>query len=322
MGGVVDLIRPMLATAGDLPREPAGWAFEMKWDGVRAIVYFDDGAVRLYSRNDRDVSVSYPELQSMGDDVSGRAVLDGEIVALDASGRPSFGTLQQRMHVADPVAARRLAGEVPAIFFAFDLLQLGDVPLLEQTYVERRELLERLGLDGPSWQTPPVFEGGASAAMAASHAARLEGVVAKRLTSRYRPGARSRDWIKVKNLRTQEVVIGGWRSGEGRRSGTVGALLMGVPEPDGLGYAGKVGTGFTDAMLVDLQHRLEAIAIGSTPFSTEVPRPDARAANWVRPLLVGEVAYGERTGDGRLRHPVWRGLRPDKSPEDVGWELS
>jgi bifunctional non-homologous end joining protein LigD len=312
----------MLAKTGPLPRG-AGWAYEMKWDGVRAIVYLDDD-VKLFSRNDRDVSVSYPELQGMADAIGTPAVLDGEIVALDDQGRPSFGLLQRRMHVGDPGAARRLSEEVPAIFLAFDLLRLGDALLLEQSYENRRELLERLDIDTASWQTPPAFHGdadqAAEQALAASQAQHLEGVVAKRRSSTYRPGARTTDWVKVKNLHTQEVVIGGWRMGDGRRDGTIGALLMGVPEPGGLRFAGRVGTGFSDATLSDIQTRLEALAASSSPFADELPRIESRGARWVRPQLVGEVEFSERTGDGRLRHPVWRGLRPDKSAAEVVWE--
>ena len=318
--GSGSLIRPMLATAGALPLDDSDWAFEMKWDGVRAIVYLDEERVSLYSRNDRNVSVSYPELAPIGAQVEGRVVLDGEIVALDSAGRPDFGRLQRRMHVADPVAAGRLAAEVPVVFLAFDLLQIGAVPVLDQPYRDRRELLDRLALDGPAWQTPPVFEGSGAEAVAASQAQQLEGVVAKRLSSPYRPGVRSREWTKVKNLRMQEVLIGGWRPGEGRRSGTIGALLMGVPGPNGLDFAGRVGTGFTDAVLADLLDRLESLSSPQPPFGAVLPTVERRGAQWVRPELVGEVEYSERTADGRLRHPVWRGLRPDKAPSDVVWE--
>lgn len=313
----------MLAKTGPLPHG-AGWAYEMKWDGVRAIVYLDparDGdGVRLFSRNDRDVSVSYPELGAMARAIGTPAVLDAEIVALDPHGRPSFGLLQRRMHVTDRAVARRLTNEVPAVLLVFDLLRLGDTLLLEQPYRDRRELLERLDIDTAHWQTPPAFHGDADEAMAASRAQQLEGVVAKRLHSTYRPGVRTSDWTKVKNLRTQEVVIGGWRVGDGRRSGTVGALLMGVPETAGLRFAGRVGTGFSDATLSDLQTRLERLAQSVSPFADDLPRIESRDAHWVRPALVGEVEYSERTADGRLRHPVWRGLRPDKNPADVVWE--
>ena len=345
-GTVPELIRPMLATTAPIPEQPAGsipgreqWAYEMKWDGVRAIVYLGPHTVRVMSRNDRDVSVSYPELQGMADHLaSPGSVLDGEIVSFDSSGRPSFGRLQQRMHVTDPGAAQQLSQTVPAVFLAFDLLRLGDRSLLDHTYADRRELLERLDIDTAHWQTPPAFSGSGRDAVQASLDQHLEGVVAKRVDSVYRPGVRTMDWRKAKNIKAQEVVvlavrhrvddrrevvIGGWRPGNGRRSDTIGSLLMGVPEPAvagrpaGLLYVGHVGTGFSEAVLAQLSSRLTALRTDRSPFSTPLPRADARDAIWVRPSIVGEVAYSEWTTDDRLRHPAWRGLRPDKRPEDV-----
>lgn len=315
---MADLIAPMLATAGSLPppAQDDQWAYEMKWDGVRAVVYLAGGRLEIRSRIGRDVTVSYPELRELSAAVDG-AVLDGEIVALDGSGRPSFGLLQQRMHVADAKEARRLAGAVPAVFLAFDLLRLGSELLLDQRWSTRRELLDRLELDGPAWQTPPVFHGGGGQALDASRVQHLEGVVAKRLSSPYRPAARSRDWIKIKHVRTQEVVVGGWRPGQGRRSGSVGSLLIGVPGPDGLEYAGHVGTGFSDAALARLLVRLRGLARDDSPFATALARPERLDAHWVQPVLVGEVAFTEWTPDRRLRHPAWRGLRSDKRPQDV-----
>ena len=320
-----DLIRPMLAVTGPVPSQPAAprppeWAYEMKWDGVRAVLYLGVDDVRIMSRNDRDVTVSYPELAGMARHLaSAGTVLDGEIVAFDGAGRPSFGRLQQRMHVGDPRAARQLSLEVPAVFLAFDLLRLGGQSLLEHGYADRRELLERLDIDTQHWQTPPVFAGSGADAMRASLDQNLEGVVAKRLDSGYRPGARSPDWRKAKNIKAQEVVIGGWRPGQGRRQETIGSLLMGVPESPGgpLTYVGHVGTGFSQAVLAQLSARLTALRTEHSPFSRPLPRVDARDAVWVRPAIVGEVAYTEWTADDRLRHPSWRGLRPDKSPEDV-----
>lgn len=152
--------------------------------------------------------------------------------------------------------------------------------------------------------------------MHVSQEQKLEGVVAKRLTSLYSPGRRSPDWIKIKNIRTQEVIVGGWRPGTGRRAGTIGSLLLGIPTADGLSYVGRVGTGFTDAILADLTSRLHRSQRETTPF-LDVPRAEARDAHWVTPKMVGEVAFSEWTSDGRLRHPAWRGLRPDKSPDQV-----
>jgi bifunctional non-homologous end joining protein LigD len=313
-----ELIRPMLAVAGALPTNAAEWGYEMKWDGVRAVVYLEAGAVRIYSRNDRDVTVSYPELAGLAAAYDGQElVLDGEIVAFDQHGRPSFGRLQQRMHVTDAAAAAHLSRTVPAVFLAFDLLRMDGHVLTAQPYAQRRELLEHLDVDGPSWHTPPVFHGSAADALAASQEQGLEGVLAKRLDSIYRPGVRTSEWTKFKNIHTQEVVIGGWRPGQGRRTDTIGSLLMGIPGPDGLAYVGHVGTGFSQAALADLSTRLTKLRAPQSPFREALPRADSRDAQWVRPALVGEVAFSERTADNRLRHPSWRGLRPDKNVADV-----
>ena len=309
----------MLATLGHLPPSgsDAGWGFEMKWDGVRAIAYVIDGQLRLISRNDADMTVSYPELTRLPAQLAhGAAFLDGEIVSLTRAGRPSFSQLQKRMHVQDPVAANRLATAEPVVFYVFDLLVHDGMPLIGQSYEDRRAALEGLEIDESSWQVPPAFRGSGQDAVRASQSLQLEGVVAKRLASTYRPGQRSKDWVKIKNLRTQEVVIGGWSAGLGHRAQTLGALLVGIPTPNGLAYAGKVGTGFTESMLSDLLADLAPLASAEAPFIA-VPKPDARAARWVLPVLVGEVVFSEWTGEGRLRHPVWRGLRPDKSAADV-----
>ena len=313
------LVRPMLAVLRDeLPRDDDGYAYEFKWDGVRAIVYVDGGRPRVLSRNDRDVTASYPELRVMAEHLgSRRVVLDGEIVAMDEKGRPSFEALQSRMHVTNAAQVRRLVTHTPATFLAFDVLYLDGVSLLELPYEQRRQALESLELSGPSWQTTPVFFGGGEAVLAASKQQGLEGIVAKRRDSRYYPGKRSDCWLKLKNIRTQEVVIGGWKPGEGRRKGAIGSLLLGVPGPDGLDYAGHVGTGFTDKMLRDLEADLTPIKRDTSPFATTVPREHARDAHWVEPEIVGEVAFTEWTREGRLRHPAWRGLRPDKSASEV-----
>jgi bifunctional non-homologous end joining protein LigD len=310
---------PMLATTGSLAalRPETEWAFEMKWDGLRALVEVDAGRATLISRNQIDMTVAYPEIAALGPACPTlSAVLDGEIVSLDHAGRPSFARLQKRMHVADAAAANRLARTDPAVLLVFDVLRLDGRSLLDQPYVLRRQRLEALALAGAAWQTPPAFHGSGAQAVATSLEHGLEGVVAKRLDSGYAPGRRSRNWIKIKNVRAQEVLIGGWSPGRGRRAGMIGALLVGVPEGPRIGYAGKVGTGFTDAMLRDLAADLEPLSRPDSPFP-DVPRVDARDAHWVNPVLVGEVSFTEWTGDGRLRHPTWRGLRPDKSVGEV-----
>jgi bifunctional non-homologous end joining protein LigD len=312
-----NLVRPMLAMAGTLP-ETSGWGFEFKWDGARAVCYVDGGRIRLLSRNDRDVTSSYPELHHAGEPLGSRqAVLDGEIVAFDEGGRPSFAMLQQRMHVADATKARRLAAQVPVAYLVFDVMFLDGESTTERPYRERRGLLEGLGLDGPHIAVPPWFDGGGPDVQRASEEQGLEGVVAKRLASTYQAGRRSRDWVKVKHHRTQEVVVVGWAPGKGRRQGSIGALLLAVNGPEGLLFAGRVGTGFTDAVLDDLAERLRPLERPSSPLSVPPPRAHAADSRWVEPRLVGEVTFTEWTADGRLRHPSWRGLRPDKDVADV-----
>jgi len=317
-------LTPMLATAGALPgpAEDAQWGYETKWDGARVLAFVEDGGVRLRSRNDLDVTVSYPELAGLAAALGKRrVVLDGEVVAFGTDGRPSFARLQKRMHVGRPADARRLSGTDPIRYLAFDLLSIDGRATLGLPYAERRRLLEDLALDGAGWQCPRYFAGNGPAVLRASQQLRLEGVVAKRLTSTYRPGRRSPDWRKIKNIRTQEVVVLGWQPGNGRRAGTIGSILVGVPGDAGpLRYAGKVGTGFSQAALVGLHRQLEPLARPTAALSAPPPAAETPGAHWVQPVLVGEVGFGEWTPDGRLRHPVWRGLRPDKSADEVRLE--
>jgi len=312
-------VAPMLATPSKtLPVDDNGWSYEMKWDGVRAVGYVDGGRLTLLSRNDRDVTSTYPELRTLGEALgSTQVILDGEIVAFDESGRPSFGRLQQRLGVTSASQTRRLASSHPVVYILFDLLHLDGRPTLGLPYSERRALLEGLELAGPAWQTPPVLEGDGTDLLEATRERGLEGLLAKRSDSKYQPGRRSPGWLKIKNSLDVEVVIGGWRRGEGRRRGTLGALLLGVPDDDGLRYVGKVGTGFDDATLRDLDRRLARLKRKTSPF-VDVPRKDAKDALWCSPTLVGEVAFSGWTADGRLRHPSWRGLRPDKSTAAPG----
>lgn len=312
-------VRPMLAQPADQVPEGRQWAYEMKWDGVRAVVLVDGGRVQVVSRNGDDVSASYPELRHLGEAVGARPlVLDGEIVAFDEHGRPSFAVLASRIHVADAGRAARLAQHTPVVYMVFDVLYADGHPTMDLPYDDRRRLLESLGLQGPAWATPPAFTDRSGAdVLAAAGDEGMEGIVAKRRSARYLAGRRSDDWRKIKHFRTQEVVIGGWVPGQGRRAATMGALLMGLPEDGGLRYVGKVGTGFSDQVLEDLTRELRRLRQPASPFTTAPPPSQTAGAVWVRPRLVGEVRYSEWTEEGRLRHPSWRGLRRDKRPQDV-----
>jgi bifunctional non-homologous end joining protein LigD len=310
---------PMLAVPGALPREDAGWAFEMKWDGVRALAYLGGGPCQLVSRTGRDITVAYPELAALGQAAGAPLLLDGEIVAFE-DGRPSFAQLQQRMHVTSARHAARLAGRIPVSYLIFDVLHAAGHPLLDTPYARRRQLLEDLDLSGGggSWQVPPSFTGLAGTdVLAISRDHGLEGIVAKRLGSAYQPGRRSPDWRKIKNVYRQEFVVGGWRRGERSRAGQIGSLLVGVHGPGGLTYTGHVGTGFTQQTLDLLASRLTPLAQPASPFTNDIPRDHARGAVWVQPLLVIEAAFATWTPEGRLRAASYQGLRDDKDPTDV-----
>jgi bifunctional non-homologous end joining protein LigD len=325
-GAPAEVPLPMLATAGELPpaEDDAAWGYEFKWDGVRAVAAVHGGVLGLTSRKGTDITVRYPEVARLPAGLAGHdVVVDGEIVAMDAAGRPDFGALQNRMHRTGPEVPR-MAAEKPVTFLVFDLLSCDGEDLLDLPYRERRTRLDALGLTGQRWVTTPWFQGidqgGGGGVGAGVHAASqengLEGVVAKRLASTYRPGRRSPDWRKIKNIRTQSVVVGGWRPGQGRRAGGIGSLLVGVPDDEGrLVYVGHVGTGFSDQDLRDLRQLLTARA--TAPFDGVLPREVTRDAHWVEPDLVGEVAHTEWTAEGRLRHPAWRGVRDDLEPDDV-----
>ncbi len=312
-------IRPMLALAGTLPKSDDGWAYEFKWDGVRAIVYSEAGRTRISSRNDKDLATSFPELRAIGEFLGSRAaILDGEIVAFDDEGRPSFGRLQQRLNLASKSLITKRSQEVPASYLAFDLLYFDGQLLLDRSYDERRKLLESLKFQGDSFATPVSFRdrGGADVLRVARETG-LEGVVIKRRKSPYSPGRRNGDWVKVKNFRTQEVVIGGYTEGKGERENSLGALLLGIPGKNGLAYVGKVGTGFGESAREELVKVLASLSSEASPFSTKLSPRETALARFVRPKLVGEVRFSEWTKDGHLRQPSWRGLRPDKDPNEV-----
>lgn len=309
----------MLATAGTLGLLRGGeWALEWKWDGIRALAHVEHGEVRLRSRNGIDVTARYPELHRLPEIVDGDALLDGEIVALDEAGRPSFGVLQQRMGLTKPREIAAVAASVPVRLLLFDVLEADGVPLVDEPYLERRARLEALvhPRRGVPVEVPALAEGTPEEALEESRLLGLEGVMAKRVDSTYRPGARSDDWVKLKVTRTQEVVIGGYRRGVGTREGRIRSLLVGIPGEEGLEYAGRVGSGFRERELDRLLERLDALAQPDSPFLA-VPAADLGDAVWVRPELVGEIEFGEWTGTGVARHPRWRGLRPDKAPADV-----
>jgi bifunctional non-homologous end joining protein LigD len=300
----------MLATTGDLPVGP-GWAYELKWDGVRALATSHDGTLRLHARSGAEITLAYPELAPLAQ-LLPDAVLDGEVVVLDPAGRPSFTALAERMHVRERARAARLAASVPVTYLIFDLLRLDGVDLTDRPWSARRELLDALDLNGSRWLVPPYFLDG-PATLAAARENSLEGVVAKRISSVYRPGIRSPDWVKYKAEATAEFVIGGYRPG----ARALGALLIGVPGPDGLLFRGRVGGGISAASERQVLGVLRPLIVPQSPFAGLLAREDAKDATWVRPEKVVEVKYGQRTPDGRLRFPRFLRLRPDLTSEEV-----
>ncbi|MHC9043748.1 non-homologous end-joining DNA ligase [Microbacterium saperdae] len=322
-GAQAATLAPMLAENGTpaLARSLSdpSWV-EVKWDGIRAVGTWSNGRMLLHARSGIDITARYPELTADGAPFLpvSDAIVDGEIVAFDAQGRPSFSLLQNRMHLTRPREIEREVVRTPIVYVLFDLLRLDGHDLTDMPLRQRRTLLHDLaeGLDAPV-QIPPVFDD-VDAALAASREFGLEGVVAKDPSSRYRPGQRSPSWLKLKHTLMQEAVIVGIRPGKGDRESTLGSLLLAVPDTAGgpLRYVGRVGTGFTERTLRDLLARLEPLRVDTAPLGG-VPALDASDALWVRPELVGEVEFANWTPDGVLRHARWRGLRPDKTPGDV-----
>jgi bifunctional non-homologous end joining protein LigD len=315
----------MLARSADEPPSGDGWAFEIKWDGVRALAYVEDD-LRLESRTGEDITRRYPELGALAANVHRPAILDGEIVAFDDDGHPSFQRLQARMGLTSPIQVMRRTRDTPVTYMVFDVLYLDDRLTIELPYEERRRLLAGLELEGPSWQSPGHHLGDGEAMLEATRKRELEGVVAKRLESTYRPGKRTHDWLKVRNVRRQELVVGGWMPGEGGRSGRVGSLLVGYwdstpQEAERLGrspllvFAGGVGTGFTYAEIERLTTLLTRRERAESPF--DVGGPKRRGARWCEPELVCEVEFREWTREGTLRAPSYKGLRDDKDPREV-----
>jgi bifunctional non-homologous end joining protein LigD len=308
-------IKPMLARTGPLPPDEERYGFEVKWDGIRTVLFCDHGHMNLQGRNFTDFTPRYPEVRELAGELGARRIiLDGEVVAFDDEGRPSFERLQSRMHLASDSAVKRRMKDTPVTYVIFDLLYLDGHSTVSLTYEERRDLLERLELEGPYWRTPGYHRGEGSALLEATREVGVEGVVAKRLDCPYEPGRRASGWIKVKNVAIQDVVIGGWTPGLGGRGGTIGALAVGVMEDDKLVYAGKVGTGFTQQTLAMLKKELDPLKRPDSPFSGRQPPKDTV---FVEPTLVASVEFREWTRTGTLRAPSFKGLRPDKDSSEA-----
>jgi bifunctional non-homologous end joining protein LigD len=309
-----DRIKPMLARSGALPRDEAKWGFEVKWDGIRTVCFLDHGHITLQGRNFTDFTPRYPEVRELARELGARRViLDGEVVAFDEEGRPSFERLQSRMHLASDSAVKRRMRDTPVTYVIFDVLYLEGRSTLSLPYERRREVLDALELEGPAWRAPAYHRGEGSALLAATRELGIEGVVAKRLDSLYEPGRRNSSWVKVKNVCEQDVVIGGWTPGEGGRSSTLGALAVGVYDDGKLSYAGKVGTGFTEKTLALVQRELGKLRRDDSPFEGRQP---PKGTIFVEPRLVARVELREWTRSGTMRAPSFKGLRDDIDPQD------
>ncbi|GLY27134.1 hypothetical protein Kisp02_04990 [Kineosporia sp. NBRC 101731] len=314
-------MRPMLATPADadrgLPTDAERWAYEVKWDGWRVLADIHDGAVRLWSRSEREITPAFPELEAIGR-AHPDVLLDGEIVIL-SGGVPSFTALADRIHVTDRRKAQALAARAPATLIAFDALRMYGVDLKRRTWQERREALERLPASGDHWQLSPVYDD-VGILLHATLEQGLEGVVAKRRGSDYRPGVRSSDWRKLAHRRVQSVIVGGWRPEVNARN-PVGGLLIGIPYQGQLRFAGRMGSGLTaPGVQADLRRLLTPLQLEKSPFDDPVPRADAKGATWTQPRLVVDVRHMGRTDNGRLRQPVFRGIRADLEAQDVRHE--
>lgn len=308
--------------APHIPPDDENWAYEIKWDGMRAIGFVEDGRLRLQSVNGLDATQRFPELVGLADAIAPHtAVLDGEIVTFNEHGIPSFGLLQPRMQARNDTAARERAAEQPVFYVLFDLLELDGIDMTSLRYEERRAKLLELVPTGPFSKVSDGWIGGGEDLMKVMRDQGMEGLIAKRLGSRYEIGRRSRSWLKLKVRRRQELVVGGWLPGEGARSSHFGALLIGYHDRKAKGsplrYAGRVGTGFNETELQRLLALLEELKTDECPFDPEPPRPVIRRAHWVRPELVVEVEFGEWTKDAILRHPAYVGQRVDKDAADV-----
>lgn len=303
----------MLATPGDLPDGPE-WLFEVKWDGMRLLAEVVDGTVHLSSRTERDVTAHFPELHGLPR-LAPDVLLDGEVVLLER-GIPSFAALADRMH--SPVDPRTAAAR-PVTFMVFDVLRLYGVSLVDRPLAERRATVERLELAAvPNLSLSPGYTDG-RALLEVTRQRGMEGVVAKRRDSPYRPGRRSPHWVKTAHQQTQVCLVGGWRP-ERSSAGRIGALLLGLPDDTGLRYVGKVGAGLAGTTAQRVLHE-RLVRREQPPFAERLPRPDGVGAHWCEPLTVVEVAHLGWTEGGRLRQPVYRGVRDDLEPDQVRQEV-
>lgn len=312
------IITPMKAAPGELPAT-GEWGYEIKWDGMRIIAHLDSDGVRLQSGNGNDATTSFPELAGLDVLLDGfdSLILDGEAVAIDEDGVPSFSLLQHRMHVSDPADARRRAVTVPVSYAIFDLLHVNGNDTMKLPLRDRRTLLEQIVDPGPHWRLTAMHEEDPAGLLATITERGLEGVVAKQLSSTYQQGKRPPSWRKVKPRHRQEFIVGGWSEGRDGNAGGLGSLLLGYMDGDSLIHCGSVGSGLSATTRREWLDRLRAEECAMSPFGGESPRKAGRTFHWTTPNYVVEVAFHNWAEDGHLRHPVYLGWRTDKSPAEV-----
>jgi bifunctional non-homologous end joining protein LigD len=324
-------LEPMMAkSTPQLPIDTSGYACEVKWDGIRALAYIESSKLQLLSRNGFDITFRYPELHALSQAIGPRSIiLDGEIVAFQEDGRPSFALLQRRMNLEKSALIEQIARTIPVTYVIFDVLHLDEQSLIEYSYEKRRHILSELKLSDQAWTIPAYQTEKIAEFLEASRKLELEGILIKRLNSPYLAGKRSDAWLKVKNFLRQEFIIAGWTAGAGNRAGTIGALLLGyydvTPEiasraavQQRLLYAGSCGTGFTGDMLKKLKELLQPLVIANNPFTVD---PQKSGAFFTQPILIGEFSFAEWTAGRTLRHPSFQGLRRDKDPRYVIREI-
>jgi len=306
-------IRPMLAKNGK-PFDNNDYFFEPKWDGLRAILFFQEGRIELQNRNLRDATRSYPELQEISSCIRAKtAIIDGEVVVLREDGVPDFGRLQVRFGVDDQKRVDILGKTTPVTYVAFDLLHLDGRDIIARPLVERKERLKSIVKEGPYLLYGDHIEAEGTRFFKEVTGGGFEGVIAKESHSLYVPGLRTDYWVKVKRVNTTDCVIVGFSEGEGARSPTFGSLILAAYDEDGkLQHIGNVGGGFSDKTLEDLRRKL--VRIEKQTATVEGPVDSPTPVTWVKPKLVVEVAYMALTNDGRLRFPRFRRLRADKDP--------
>jgi bifunctional non-homologous end joining protein LigD len=305
-------IEPMLAKLGTLPTDWENWGYEFKWDGIRAIMYWDGSKIKIESRNLIDITFRYPELSNLGKLLDKNAIVDGEIIAPDSKGRPSFSILQQRMLISENKFTKSLMN-IKIYYYIFDILFFNNKNLMRQTYENRRNLLESLNIDHPFSKVPPSFRGKGQVILSVAKQHGLEGVVCKKINSIYNINKRSGDWLKVKIIKSDEFIICGFKYVKNNKN-RIGSLQLGIYDKNKkLKFVGGVGTGFGAIDHKMLLSKLQDEIINKNPFTEKIEKD----VIFVKLKYVAEVEYRRWPENGILQQASYKGLRLDKSPDEI-----